>query len=230
MKRLNRNYTMSDAALYMLASNLTLFMRRDAAEFAVRGVSAAAIDAFDALGKAFGAFPGDGDYLGLANVEAAAKTKLRSSLIGRVQFVRGFFIQRWGRSAIGCKRLGMSKYQSLKETDFLYRSLETARIARECLAALSPVGLTPAAIEALESDCRAYEDRMNALADAKATRAKMKAERSKLGNELYYFAVKYAEIGKLIWMNTNAAKYKDYVIYKNEGRKRREAEIPAAEG
>ncbi len=38
-----RNYTLTDAELAMFASNLVVFMNRDAAEFAAKGVDAAAI-------------------------------------------------------------------------------------------------------------------------------------------------------------------------------------------
>ena len=50
---------MSVADLCVLASNFVVFMNRDVAQFAARGVNAAAITAFERMGNAFEILPTD---------------------------------------------------------------------------------------------------------------------------------------------------------------------------
>ena len=62
VKPLDRDYTLSDSELALFTSNLVTFMTRDTSEFAVKGVTAPDITAFETLGNAFETFPPDSYY------------------------------------------------------------------------------------------------------------------------------------------------------------------------
>jgi hypothetical protein len=216
MEELKRDYTMSNPDLCQLVSNMVSFMTRDATEFAARGVDALAITAYETLGNAFEVFPSDEEYKGLITIEVDAKEVLRDSIIERVQLISGFIEQKWGINSGEYKRLGISNFQNLKETAFLYRTREVVRIATEYLADLTPIGLTQAMLDALDADAQSFEDKMTAVSDAKAVRDTKANERTEKGNELYSYAVNYAKVGKLIWENVDESKYNDYIIYPTE--------------
>jgi hypothetical protein len=78
---------------------------------------------------------------------------------------------------------------------------------------LTPIGLTQADVDALETEAQLFEDKLNSVAEGKKLRDDKARERVDLANELYDFVVLYCKIGKLIWENVNEAKYNDYIIY-----------------
>lgn len=214
MKAIEREYNMSDADLCMLASNFVVFMNRDSAPFLVRGVAALDITAFEALGDAFEVFPTDAEYSGLVTIEVDAKIAYRASSMLMVQSISGYLEQKWGLGSGQYKRLGIKGIASVGDSSFLVKSRGVARVATEYLADLTPIGLAQADIDALEAEAQLFEDKMNAVKDAKAVRDAKTQERAEKGNELYSFVKQYSVIGKLIWENVDEAKYNDYIIYK----------------
>jgi len=214
MKEIIREYNMTDAKLCMVVSNIIVFIKRDSTEFEVRGVDAADVTAFEAMGDAYEIFPRDDEYLGLVMIEVDAKNALRETIINKIQGISGYLEQKWGIRSGQYKRLGIKNIEKIADNSFLIRSREVARIASEYIAVLSPLGLTQAMIDDLVSDAQLFEDRNNAVKDAKSIRASKTKERVNKGNELYTYLKQYSAIGKLIWENTDAAKYEDYIIYK----------------
>jgi hypothetical protein len=214
MKESTRSYSMSDAELCLFASNIVVYMNRDSTEFANRGIDAAAINAFEALGNAFEIFPTDDEYVGLITIEVTAKNNLRAELLEDIQAVSGFFEQKWGLESGQYKRLGIKRIHGSSDAIFLVKSREVARVAGEYLADLSGIGLSQTMIDSLETKAQSFEDKLNAINEKKALRDEKARDRTENGNELYSYVKQYSTIGKLIWENTDEAKYNDYVIYK----------------
>ena len=217
MKAIEREYNLTNAELCMLASNFVVFMNRDEAEFDARGVDDTVITAFEALGNAFEVFPTDDEYIGLITIEVDAKNAMRDTIMDSIQSVSGYLQQKWGLASGQYRRLGIKGVERLSDDLFLVKAREVVRIAEEYLADLTPVGLTQAMIDDLETDAQSFEDKLNAVKDAKALRDSKTQERTDKGNELYSFVKQYSTIGKLIWENLDEAKYNDYIIYKTEG-------------
>jgi len=213
MIELKKNFSMSFADLMMLASKLVFNMNRDSTEFAARGVDAAAITTFEALGNAFEVFPTDEVYVGEMKDATAAKNSLRESSTLMIQTISGYFDQKWG--------IGSGKYTSLRvrslfnssDSNFLLTARTVVAQATANLAALTPIGLTQADIDALSAEAQLFEDALIDVVDKKEVRDTKANERTEKGNELYSFASNYSKIGKLIWENVDESKYNDYVIY-----------------
>ncbi len=214
MSKVDREYNMSSVELMMFASNLVGFMTRDAAEFALRGVDAAAITALQTLGNEFEEFPRDEEYLGLVTIEVEAKNGLRELILDQVQNVSGRVEQKWGLKSGQYKRLALRNFSKDSDPAFLNKARTVVRIATEYLADLSSEGLTQAMIDTLEADAQSFEDKMNSIADGKALREEKTQERTELGNGLYSYVTEYCNVGKLIWENIDEARRNDYVIYK----------------
>ena len=213
MKELNRDYTMSDADLMMLASKLVMNMTRDAVEFLSRGVTALDITDLEALGNAFEVFPPDGVYVGELKDATTAKNDLRDTVTDEIQLISGFFEQKWGADSGKYTSLTIKGLHNATDSGFLLAARVVVDQATAYLADLTPVGLTQALIDTLETDAQSMEDAIVVVINKKELRDEKAHERTTNGNALYAFAAEYSKVGKLIWENVNEAKYNDYVIY-----------------
>ncbi len=215
MKEPLREYTMSNADLAMMASNFVVFMNRDAPLFAARGVDAADITAFEALGNAFEVFPPDEYYQAAVTGEVDLKKTARSNASVKIQLISGFFEQQWGTRDFHYKQLRVKGFHIMSDNNFLVTCRNVVTVATEYLSDLTAIGLTQADIDSLESEAQIFENKLNSIAQKKALRDDKTTERTQKGNELYSFVKQYSTVGKLIWENVDEAKYNDYIIYKS---------------
>ncbi len=213
IKPLNRNYTLSDSELALFASNLVAFMTRDSAEFAARGVDAAAITALGAKGDEFEAFPSDPEYKAVVIIAVENKDATRTQLHSDIRGITDRAMIKWGIDSGRYKRFDVKDLTKMSDKDLLFASRRVVRIGTIYLADLSAEGLTQAMLDALTALTQTFEDNLNTLSDAISVRDEKTEERITLGNELYALVTKYCEIGKVIWKDTSEAKYNDYIIY-----------------
>lgn len=213
MKEETKEFAMSFSDLCMLASNLVVYMTRDATEFAARGVTALDITDFETLGNAFEVFPPDEYYSAQVTAEVEAKDTARDDCTDKIQLISGFFEQQWGTADYRYKQLNIKNFHNMSDSKFLTTARNVVSVAEEYLADLTSIGLTQADIDALETEAQTMEDKMNDIITKKALRDSKTQERTQNGNELYSYCKKYSTIGKLIWENVDEAKYNDYIIY-----------------
>lgn len=214
MKELRRNYSMSNPELMDMVGDFVGYMTRDAAEFAVRGVDAAAITAFEALGNAFEVFPPDEVYSAQITAEVDAKNAAREQSMIYARKITGFFEQQWGIDSWQYKQLAAWSLNSSSDSKFKAVCRNIVAMATENLTTLSAIGMTQTDIDNLEDEVQVMEDKGHAAALKKALRDSKTEERIEKGNELYGYLSKYAAVGKLIWEDVNESKYNDYIIYK----------------
>ena len=214
IKPLGRDYTLSDSELALFTSNLVVFMTRDTAEFAARGVVAADITALEAKGNEFEAFPTDAEYQGLVTIATEDKDADRAQLEVDIRNITDRAMLKWGAKSGRYKRFEVKNLTNFGDKDLLFAARRVVRIGTIYLADLAAEGLTQAMLDALTALAQDFEDKLNDLRDAIAERDEKTEERITLGNELYALVSKYCEIGKVIWKEVSEAKYNDYVIYK----------------
>ncbi len=152
MRAVERDYKMSNAELMFIVCDFVTFMNRDSAEFAARGVDAAAITAFETLGNAFEVFPPDEYYSALVTAEVEAKNAARADSYDKVQSVSGFFEQQWGLGSWQYKQLGIKGLFNTSDDKFKSVGRNVVAVANDQLANLTAIGLTQAAIDALEAN------------------------------------------------------------------------------
>lgn len=214
MNPTKKEYTLSNPELMFLAGDFVVFMNRDTTEFAVRGVDAIAITAFEALGNAFEVFPPDEYYSALVTAEVEAKNLYRASSYAMVQKISGFFEQQWGLGSWQYKQLGIKSMSISSDDKYKSACRNVVAVATDQLANLTAIGLTQADIDTLDADAQSMEDEGHEIKEKMALRDSKTQERTLKGNELYSFVKQYSTIGKLIWENVDEAKYNDYIIYK----------------
>lgn len=210
---LQKSFSLTYNALRMKVGDVVGYMNRDSAEFATRGVTQTNIDDFEALGNAFEVFPSDSVYQGQIKIEVDAKDAARQSCTLQIRTISGYFQQQWGNKSGQYKMLDIKNFTNSKDDGFITKARNVAATATTYLADLTGIGLTQGQIDALTAEAQTMEDKYHAIRSKIALRDIKTRERIEKGNELYAELVKYCEIGKLIWENTNEAKYNDYVIY-----------------
>ena len=208
-----RDYHISDSQLALFADSLVTFMTRDSAEFAARGVDAAAITALGAKEDEFEAFPSDEDYKGLMIIATQAKDAAREVLEVAIRNVSDRALLKWGASSGQYRRFDVKNLSNRKDKDLHFVARNVGRIGEDYLSDLADEGLTQAMLDDLDAKTEDYEDKLRAVLDAIANRDEKTEGRVALGNQLYALVSKYCETGKVIWKETSEAKYNDYVIY-----------------
>ena len=212
-EELQRDYNMTDSELCMFVSNLVQTMTRDATEFAVKGVTAPDITALETLGNAFETFPPDSYYQADVSLAVDNKNNTREDLEVKVRDIVQCSIIKWGEGSPQYKKFGAQKMTLMGDMKFLTMCRQVVKTATDYLTDLTPVGLTQAMIDAVDTGSQTFEDNMNSVKDAVETRDIKTGERIADGNELYSFVVKYCTIGKIIWDDVDESKYNDYIIY-----------------
>jgi len=213
MKAESKKFSMGFPELAMFASNLVVTITRDATQFATRSVTALDITAFHDLGNSFEVFPPDDFYIGAIQIEVDAKNLSRETATDKIQYISGFFEQKWGLDSGEYRQLKISGLTTMTDDRFQVATRSVVSVATLYIADLTPIGLTQLDVDALETEAQTYEDKMNSVDVEKKLRDDKARERTELANELYDFVSEYCKIGKLIWENVNEAKYNDYVIY-----------------
>ncbi len=230
MNAIIRKYRMSNANLSMLAVNINAFMIRDAALFAGRGVTANDITAFESLSDVFKYIKPDSYYQAARFGIAESKRIARSNAHAQLSFVSGFVEQMWGKDSSEYKLLRIKGAINMTDNDFLVACLNVVTTTLDYLPTLSAIGLTQSDINSLSLAACEFESDMNEMAQNYALRKQYALQRTQLGNELYSFMKLYCSVGQLIWYNVDAARYDNYIIYKNSHKSRPDdAEIPSAE-
>jgi hypothetical protein len=214
MKTLKKKFSLSYPDLAMFVSDLVITMTRDAVQFATRGVTAGMITALETLGNDFEVFPTDEYYIGAIQIEVDAKNSSRETATLKIQYISGFFEQKYGIESGEYKQLRVANLVNLSDNNFLVTARAVVSVATSYLSQLTAIGLTQNDIDALEDEAQIFEDKLNAIALKRKERDNKATERADLANELYDFVSQYCKIGKLIWENVNEAKYNDYIIYK----------------
>jgi len=121
---------------------------------------------------------------------------------------------KWGKKSPKYKWLGVSDLKNISIETFAARARTIHTFMSENLAELASEGLTQAMLDNLDAKILELIAAINLALDKENIRQEKTKERIILSNQIYKLVKKYCDIGKLSWINTNEAKYNDYLIYK----------------
>jgi len=217
------------ADLGMFASNLTVPMRRDIAEFASKNISSADIDALEVKAMELISFPSDEFYAADVSIKAGEKNELREELSVDARVIVSMAKIKWGVRSAQYRRFDAVKMTTESDGEFLTSCRRVHETAGDYLAELSPLGLTQAMLDEYEAKSDAFEQKLFEVSAAKETRILKTAERLELANELYALAAHYCLVGKIIWQDRDYSRYNDYLIYKFNGMKQKKSKKKAPE-
>jgi hypothetical protein len=208
-----RKYRIDDANLIMLTNNLISFLERDLIPMTVLGMSQDKINELKALNNGFKDIPIDTGMKGLAMQSTQDKQVLTDKVKEEVRLMALRCRMKWGVNSTEEQSLGLKGIGNFTDENLLVASRRVHLQMSVFLPDLGDCGLTQAILDNLENLNSDFENALNTQKDRINSRLKSTKERIRLGNEIYGLVAKYCEMGKYCFVNTNAARYKDYIIY-----------------
>ncbi|RTQ46064.1 hypothetical protein EJV47_23205 [Hymenobacter gummosus] len=212
-KREESHFNMSQPALVALAHEKLLYLRRDAADLAGYDVSAARIDGLAQLTADFVQLPTEDE--GVQATAATTQTKLaaRTAALDTMQTVMNKVKLLHHDGTPQYKAFGTSGLHSASDGDLYLGLVRCVRVGRANLPTYAVKGLTAALLDQLETQNAALLAAVGKQHDAESAAATATQLRLKAGNALYEELVALCEAGKSAFVQTDAVKHADYVIY-----------------
>jgi len=206
-----RHYPFADADLTPNAKGLSTSINRDMTDFAGRNITNVTLADLEILIDDFDNMPTDKELLG----EWMAATDVKNKTMEDVKIaIRPI------RNMAELVYKGKGKYTSFGFEDMAHMSgndlyqlvKRVVRVGTKCLAELSTQGLTQAQLTDLQNMATLLDTQIDNAEDKQETRDLETQQRIQKGNALWDKMVELASIGKSIYVDTNPAKYNDYVL------------------
>jgi len=209
-----RTYPMADAALGKISMDLGIAIKRDLPDFATRNFTNQNLVDFEKMAGDFNELPTDEELLGEQKDATDNKYKTMNDIKVAIRPIRNM-------AELVYKSAG--KYTSFNFTDMdgmndfeLYKlANRVVRIGTKYLADLAVQGLTQAHLTSLHNLATLLFTQMSTAEEKIETRDLETQHRIQKGNELWEKVVELASIGKSLYVDTNEAKYNDYVLTSN---------------
>lgn len=205
-------YPSTQADLWQRCLEMSPTARRDAAELAKRGISAALLTKFDADTTAFGEMDPDEVMVQEGAVVTEAKDATQVALETAIQAVMDCVVLRDDARSAGYKRFGVSDVTSLSQAKLHLAATMVVKQGRKYLADYADKGLTAAMLTTVEAQDDTFLDGLAARHEAVSTRAGATRARLLFANGLYRQLVAIANAGQTAWRLTDAQKAHEYVI------------------
>ena len=216
-REVQRKYAFADSWLIELCNTRRQFILRDIAEFAAYNVDALVMDAFQAETNTFEAFQTDEELAGIQSEKTEAKDTSADEVKTDVRGIMTRIESKHKPHTARYRRFGTKGMDEMDNSHLLACGRRVARVATAVLADYADVGLTAALVTELETKCQALEDALDEQSDAVANRDIATEDRIETGNTLYDKLMNYCSFGQQIWVETDEAKYNDYIIYTSSG-------------
>jgi hypothetical protein len=213
-----RMYSFADSWLIELCNTKRQFILRDIAEFSAYSIDALVMDAFQGETNTFEAFETDEEFAGLQSEVTEAKDAAAEAVKTDVRSIMARIKSKHKPKTARYRRFGTKGMDDMDNSHLLTCGRRVARVATVVLAEYTGIGLTAAIITELETKCQTLEDKLDEQADAIADRDIATEDRIEMGNALFGKLSNYCSFGQQIWVETDEAKYNDYIIYTSEGK------------
>lgn len=202
---------MNDADLKQRGDLLLSSMERDTADFALRNIGDTERAALQTLLDTFSDASTDVEEAGMKSAAVDAKNVLAQKLLVELRAIRGIVSLCYGQAGV-YRRFGFARMDKLDDNALHRLARRVVRIGTELLDVLATRGLTTAMLTALATLAQTFDDAIEAVQEESAQRQNATDERITRGNALWEQMTAYAAAGKSLFADTDAARYKHYVL------------------
>ena len=204
---------MPQAELLLTASTKLGYMRRDAADFATRGVPATRLNGLETLITTFGDMPTEEEMVQSAAVRTQVKEATHKQLLSAMQALMSKVSLKNNDRTPAYKAFGTSGLNSAREAELYTGIRQAVRVGRRTVADYAAQGVTLAELEALETLNEAFLDALHDQQDAENEGLSTTQTRLRAANALYEELSYLCEVGKALYVQTDVTKYEQYVLY-----------------
>ncbi len=206
-------YNLANDVLKQKCDAVSHWMTRDATEMALRGVTATNTSDFVTQSTAFGDLPTDEELQSDVTAAVENQDATAEALRIKIRPVRSMAEVEYGTDKAKYRKFRFDNMNDMTNSELVKLAKRVFRVGTAQLADLTGQGLTTTILSAIKADANSLDDQIDLVADAVSDRDLATEDRAVNGNALYVNLVKYTNIGKSIWIDTDEAKYNDYVIY-----------------
>jgi hypothetical protein len=221
----NRMYNYPDSELYVQCTEHINLAKRDIVDFESYSYGKDRLAKFEAACEKFLELPDDDELLGIQMQMTEKKTETMNQLKIAIRSVMTRVAMKYHNKSGRYRRFGTRKMGDMSDAQLLFCGRRVVRVGTQLLPFLSEVGLTEAVLDKVTEAVAAFENAIHIQKDKVSDRDIMVEKRTDLGNQLYQELIVLCNIGKDIWIDKDAVKYEQYVIYESNAdqkRKRRE--------
>ena len=209
----SRKYKLSDSKLKQLADQILMLIERDITAFQDRGFTPEKKILFEKKRDAFANQPSDEQLeaikIGITEDKNNARTKLEKSLRTVYLTAKLLFSENSGKT----KEFGNSDISRQTDNELVRNAKIAEDACDKYTIELATEGWTKDKTDQLKQQRQELDDLIDEQVKAVSKRNLITEERIEAGNDLYELIIRYADIGKDIWYDSNEARYNDYVIY-----------------
>jgi hypothetical protein len=224
-KEVIRKYNFSDGKLKQLADTLLELILRDIERFEDRGFGHAKQMAYENAILIFATYSSDEELEGMKVAATEHKNNARTALEKAMRTIflaaRNVFKEGTGRY----KEFGNGSLTAQTDEELVRNAQIMETVATKYLYLLQDEGLNNLKLNQLRELKERFDKSINEQRKAISERDITTEARIEAGNTLYDLTVKYADIGKDIWYDSNEAKYNDYIIYNTTTGTKEEEEV-----
>lgn len=221
----NRMYNYPDSELYVQCIEHISLARRDIADFETYSYDTTRLKKFETACNKFAELPDDDELLGIQMQMTEKKAETMNQLKIAIRSVMTRVAMKFHNKSGRYRRFGTRKMGDMSDPQLLFCGRRVVRVGTQLLPFLGEVGLTEATLKKVSDAVRAFENAIHIQKDKVSDRDILVERRTDLGNQLYQELIVLCNIGKDIWIDKDAVKYEQYVIYESNAdqkRKRRE--------
>lgn len=208
-----RDYQFSDGVLKQKADDVVGSVQRDLTAFSARGVSATTVTGLQTLITAFDSTQTDEELEGALSVTTEAKNVLADSLRSAIAVVRTMAENKFGVETALYRSFAFDGMSDLSDEQLYRLGKRVIRVATAQLTQLASEGLTASVITNLTTITTNFDTSIDVQQEAVKNRDIKTQDRVEKGNAVYKEITRLCNTGKSIFVNTDEAKYNDYVIY-----------------
>jgi len=209
----SREFVFTDGVLKQKSDEIINLLDRDTVEFADRGYNAAKKTELVNARNAVENFASDEQLDAVKMNLTTQKDASRSVLEKTMRTVFNMAENAFGLNTAKYREFGDAEISRQTDSDLVRTAKITASTAQKYLVNLTPEGLTAAKITLLNTQRTTFDVAIDDQAKGISDRDLATEDRVETLNLLYRLVVKYANIGKDIFYETDEAKYNDYVLY-----------------
>ncbi|HNI43992.1 MAG TPA: hypothetical protein PKH93_04595 [Chitinophagales bacterium] len=208
--------SMSYGDLIQLADAGINTAMRDLNDLSLFGVDLAFIDNIRQKNALFKNFATDEEYSGMVSKRTQEKNDLRNIVTKGISNIMIRVKNKYGANSPEHKRFSTGNMHNDTDSDLVRLARRVTRLASEYLNDLYEKGLRQSEIDGLNEQIDAFDKSIEIKDQAVKERDTATQQRALLANEIYNLVSELFDYGKQRYVDTNEAKYNDYVIYSNQ--------------